>query len=74
MGSGFFLPIHRSAMDETKCNAIEYINGEEFICVREKHGKEHDKNGKKKPDYNSRGQASKWRRHYFRRRYPHGTH
>lgn len=46
------------------CGVVELVGGNEFICVAEAHG------SARSDQRDGRGRPSKWRRHYFVRRYP----
>lgn len=62
------------AKEKEKCREVEIVDGHEFICTLDFHGREVDNNGNKQPWNNSRGAPSKWRRHFFQRRYLEGDH
>ena len=49
------------------CRATTMVGPHEFICVLDAHGDE------RTDQFDSRGMPARWRRHFFKRRWLHGT-
>lgn len=56
------------------CLEVEVVAGHEMVCILPEHGRQFNNNGQVAPWVNSRGAPSKWRRHFFQRRFPCSEH
>jgi hypothetical protein len=58
--------------DKGMCEETEWIDGHEFVCILPYHQREYKNNGERRPMNDARGNVSRWRRHWFTRKYPYG--